>query len=195
MKTFRDSICNQEFTLTAQLKLVHETDRESVLRQAAILGPVVDAIQVTDNPSGTVHMSPLAASALLLQQGIDPVMQMTCRDRNRIALQSDLLGAEALGVTSLLIQRGDKLHDDHRPKTKQVFDIGGKALISAALNFNQDSGSADFFVGAVITAFSPKSGWRAKSLFAKTDRESSSCRLRCVSTRTYCVATWRNWWH
>ena len=169
MKTFHEASRVQDFTVSAQLQLTHATDRETVLQQAEILGPVVDAIQVTDNPNGSVHMSPLAASALLIQQGIDPITHMTCRDRNNIALQSDLLGAEALGITSLLVQRGDKLHDDYRPKTKQVFDIGSRALISAAVNFSQKRTSADFFIGAVITTFNPKSGWRAKSLAAKAD--------------------------
>ena len=155
--------------MSAQLKLNPETDRESVLNQAEMLGPVTNAIQVTENPNGAVHISPLAASALLIQKGIDPILHMTCRDRNNIALRSDLLGAEALGITSLLIQRGDKLHDDYRPKTNQVFDIGSKALIQAALKFSQERMSANFYIGGVITIFNPKSGWQAKSLVAKTD--------------------------
>ena len=169
MKTFYEATRTREFTVTAQLQLTHETDRESVLQQADILGPVVDAIQVTDNPNGSVHLSPLVASGLLIQNGIDPIAQMTCRDRNRIALQSDLLGAQALGITSLLVQRGEKLSKDYRPKTKHVFDIGSRRLIRAALSLNGKPEIADFYVGSVITTFNPKSGWRAKSLVAKTD--------------------------
>lgn len=169
MKIFQEAVRTRDFTVSAQLKLSLETDRKSVVQQAKILGPVVDAVQVTDNPNGSVHMSPLAASALLIEQGIDPVLQMTCRDRNNIALRSDLLGAEALGITSLLIQRGDKLHDKYRPKTKQVFDTGSKALIRAALKLNGERKSANFYVGGVITIFNPKSGWRAKLLVAKVD--------------------------
>lgn len=169
MKTFRDATRTRDFTITAQLKLNHETSRKAVVDQAKILGPVVDAVLVTDNPNGSVHMSALAASGLLLQQQIDPVMQMTCRDRNNIALQSDLLGAQALGVTSLLIQRGDKLPDSYRPKTKQVFDIGSEELIAAALSLEKLQKSRNWYIGAVIIAFNPKSGWRAKSLKAKAD--------------------------
>jgi methylenetetrahydrofolate reductase (NADPH) len=169
LKTFQEATRTRDFTVSAQLNLAPTTNRESVLKQAEILGPVVDAIQVTDNPNGSVHMSPLAASALLIQQGIDPITHMTCRDRNNIALRSDLLGAEALGITSLLVQRGDTLHDDYQPKTKQVFDIGSKGLISAAMSFNRENPSANFYIGAVIIAFNPKSGWRAKSLVAKAD--------------------------
>jgi len=81
LKTFHESIRTQDFTLTAQLnlKLTRETDRESVLQQAQVLGPVVDAIQVTDNPNASAHMSPLSAPALLIQQRIDPITHMTCR--------------------------------------------------------------------------------------------------------------------
>ena len=102
LKTFHEAIRTRNFTVTAQLRLTSDTDRQSVLQQADVLRPVVDAIQVTDNPGGSVHISTLSASSLLLQAGIDPIAQMTCRDRNKIALQSDLLGAEALGITSLL---------------------------------------------------------------------------------------------
>ena len=68
-------------------------DVDSLIRQGEILRPAVDAVQLTDNPSAQVHMSCIAAAALLLQQGIDPIVHMTCRDRNRVALQSDLIGA------------------------------------------------------------------------------------------------------
>lgn len=169
MNTFQEAIRTRDFTLTAQLKLTHETDRESVLQQADVLGPVVDAIQVTDNPNGSVHMSPLVASGLLLQHGIDPIAQMTCRDRNRIALHSDLLGAQALGITSLLVQRGERLSKDYTPKTEQVFDIGSRRLIKTAMGLNGNPEIADFYIGSVITTFKPKSGWRAKSLITKTD--------------------------
>ena len=169
MTTFQEALNKQDFTLTAQLQLTPDTDRESALRQANELGPVVDAIQVSSNPGGSVHISTLAACALLRQAGIDPIAQMNCRDRNRIALQSDLLGARALGVTSLLIQRGDPLDDDYRPSTQQVYDIGSKALIRAALKLNQEHASGNFFVGSIITVFNPRSKWQAKSLFAKTD--------------------------
>jgi len=169
LKTFHEATRTRDFTLTAQLKLTRETGRDSVLQQADVLGPVVDAIQVTDNPNGLVHLSPLAVSGLLIQIGIDPILQMTCRDRNFIALQSDLLGARALGVTGLLIQRGDQLPAGYRPQTNEVFDIGGKKLIAAAANLDRTPGSAKFHIGTVITAFNPKSGWRAKSLVAKID--------------------------
>lgn len=167
MKTFQDAIRTQDFTLTAQLQLTHETGRESVLQQAKLLGEVVDAIQVTDNPGGSVHMSTLAASNLLILQGIDPVAHMSCRDRNSIALQSDLLGAQALGIRNLLIQYGDVLPKDYRPKTKEVFDIRSKDLIGTALSIKTANDATEFYVGGVITIFNCKPTWQAKSLLAK----------------------------
>lgn len=169
LKRFHEAVRTRDFTVTGQLQLTQATDREAVLQQADILGAVVDAIQVTDNPNGSVHISPLVASGLVIQKGIDPILQMTCRDRNQIALQSDLLGAQALGVSSLLIQRGERLSTDYRPKTKQVFEIGSRHLIKTALSLNGKADVADFYIGSVITAFNPKSGWRAKSVVSKTD--------------------------
>lgn len=169
MKTFREAARNHDFTVSANLELTQKTNRESIVAQAKILGPVVDAIQVTDSPNGAIHMSALAASALLIQQGIDPITFMTCRDRNRIALRNDLLGAKALGITSLVLQRGHKLHDDYKPKTRQVYDFDNKALINAAVEFDREGSDDGFYIGAVITAFNPKAGWQAKSLTTKAD--------------------------
>lgn len=166
---FHEAVRKRDFTLTAQLQLAPETDREAVMRQAETLAPAVDAIGVTSNPGGTVHMSTLAAASLLIEKDIDPIVKMHCRDSNSLVLRSDLLGARALGVTSLLIERGDKLPDNYRPRTKAVYDIGSKALIDAALKLNDDNPSTDFFVGGIITAFNPKAGWRAKSLIDKAD--------------------------
>lgn len=166
---FHEAVRKRDFTLTAQLQLAPETDREAVMRQAETLAPTVDAIGVTSNPGGTVHMSTLAAASLLIEKDIDPIVKMHCRDSNSLVLRSDLLGARALGVTSLLIERGDKLPDNYRPRTQAVYDIGSKALIDAALKLNDGDPSTDFFVGGIITAFNPKAGWRAKSLIDKAD--------------------------
>ena len=169
MTTLDEALRTRDFVVTAQLQMTAETDRDSVIEQAEILGPVVDAVQVTSNPGGTLHMSTLAAASLLLQEGIDPVAHMNSRDRNRIALRSDLLGARALGIRSLLFQRGDELADDYRPKTRQVYDIGSKLLVRDAVKLNERNPAEPFTIGAVITAFKPKTTWRAKSVLAKAD--------------------------
>ena len=172
MKTFHAAIRTQAFTLTGQLKLADGTTPAELLEQAELLRPYVDAVQVTDNPSGLVHMSPLAAASLLLQAGIDPIVQLSCRDRNRIALQSELLGAAAIGVSSLLLQRGDKLPKDYQPKTKQVFDIGAKRLVGAAKAIQQDPRLANaekLFIGTIALAFDPAINWKPSALLGRSD--------------------------
>ena len=171
MNTFHTAIRTQAFTLTGQLKLVDDTTPAKLLEQAELLRPFVDAVQVTDNPNGMVHMSPLAAASLLLQAGIDPIVQLTCRDRNRIALQSELLGAAAIGVSSLLLQRGDKLPTDYQPKTKQVFDIGAKRLVGTARAIQQDprlANAANLFIGTIALTFNPASEWKPAALLARS---------------------------
>jgi methylenetetrahydrofolate reductase (NADPH) len=172
LKTFHAAIQTQAFTLTGQLKLADGTTPAELLEQAELLRPFVDAVQVTDNPSGLVHMSPLAAASLLLQAGIDPIVQLSCRDRNRIALQSELLGAAAIGVSSLLLQRGHKLPKDYQPKTKQVFDIGAKRLVGTARAIQQDprlANAAKLFIGTIALAFDPTSKWKPDALLGRSD--------------------------
>ena len=120
--TFKESLQTKEFVLTANVNLAQAPDAESLLRQGEILRPAVDAVQLTDNISAPVHMSGIAAAALLLQQGIDPIVHMTCRDRNRIALQKDFIGAVALGVTSVLVMRGKEIPDSEMHGVRNVFD-------------------------------------------------------------------------
>ena len=88
MTTFQEAVRTQDFTLTVQLQLAQQTDRDAVMRQADIVGPLVDAIGVPSNPGGSVHISALAASSLLIQKGIDPIMQMHCLHSNNPALRS-----------------------------------------------------------------------------------------------------------
>jgi methylenetetrahydrofolate reductase (NADPH) len=172
LKTFHAAIQTQAFTLTGQLKLADDTTPAELLEQAELLRPFVDAVQVTDSPNGMVHMSPLAAASLLLQAGIDPIVQLSCRDRNRIALQGELLGAAAIGVSSLLLQRGDKLPRDYQPKTKQVFDIGAKRLVGTARAIQQDprlANVSNLFIGTIALAFNPVSEWRPAKLRARSN--------------------------
>lgn len=172
MKTFEESIRTQDFTLSAELKLDSHSTAASVVDQAQALIPIVDAVQVTDNPGGRVHMSPLVAAGILLDHEIDPVLHMTCRDRNRIALHSDLLGAAALGVTSLLLMRGRKFSADFPSKPATVHDWGTRKLIAAAQALQSDPNNENpphFFIGSIATAFNPARGWQPGKLAAKAD--------------------------
>ena len=145
-----------EFVVTAEICPPKGTDCRRFLAQAETLSDAVDAINVTDNQGANMRISPLAASALLLQAGIEPVYQLTCRDRNRLALQSDLLGAAALGITNLLLLSGDHIScGDHR-EGKAVFDLDSVQLLAAASRLEQGTdlagkkleGVPQFFAGA-----------------------------------------------
>ena len=170
--TFKDALKTRDFVLTAHVNLARAPDVDTLLRQGDILNAAVDAVQLTDNPGGQVHMSGLAAAALLLRAGIDPVMHMTCRDRNRVALQSDLIGAAAVGVTSVLIMRGDRIPDHMKPKVRSVFDTDAKELMAFARELRRSDDVAllhDFFIGATATVFAPPPGWAPVNLVAKAD--------------------------
>ncbi len=170
--TFKDSLKTKEFVVTAHVNLPRAPDAELLIRQGEILRPAVDAVQLTDNPSAQVHMSGIAAAALLLQQGIDPIVHMTCRDRNRIALQSEFIGAAALGVTSVLLTRGKKIPNSKKLGVRNVFDTTTKELMAYIRNLKNaetDSLVSDFVVGAIAEIFDPNADWTPDNLVQKCD--------------------------
>ncbi len=170
--TFNKALRTKKFVVTAHVNLAQAPDADSVIRQGEILRPVVDAMQLTDNPGAQVQLSSVAAAALLLQNGMDPIVHMTCRDRNRIALQSDLIGAAALGVTSVLLMRGDKVPEHMRPRVRNVFDTQAKELMTFIQNLKDAETVklvSDFLVGATATLFDPEADWTPESLTAKCD--------------------------
>ena len=170
--TFKDALKTKEFVLTAHVNLPQAPDADSVIRQGEILRSAVDAVQLTDNPSAQVHMSGIAAAALLLQQGIDPIIHMTCRDRNRIALQSDFIGAVALGVTSVLVMRGKKIPDSKKLGVRNVFDIPALEFMAVIQDLKQAEVAplaSDFLVGANAEVFDPSADWTPKNLIRKCD--------------------------
>jgi len=172
LTNFREAIYTKNFALTAECFLRPETNAEAIHLQAEVLRESVDAVLLTDNQHGQLHMSSLAAARLMLDNGIDPVMQLSCRNRNRIVLLSDLLGAAALGVTSLLLVRGDRVPDGFNPRPKAVFDVNAKELIATATAMNEDERLPTppaFFIGGVVTPHGPKPGWVPKKLTEKVD--------------------------
>jgi methylenetetrahydrofolate reductase (NADPH) len=121
-------------------------------------------------------MAALAASALLIDAGIEPILQITCRDKNRIALQSELMGAAALNIRNVLVLTGDDPKAGDQPDTKPVFDIDSRTLIETARRLRDDgklptgrevAGKAGFFIGAADMPIDPPPGWEPKSLAAK----------------------------
>jgi len=159
-----------QFAVTAEISPPRGADPKAIGRKAAPLRGWVDAVNITDNAGAHVRMASWAGSLLAAQAGVEPVMQVTCRDRNRLALQSDLLAAAALGIPNVLLMTGDHpRHGDH-PDAKPVFDLDGTALIQAArrmrdegllLSGRQLSTRPDWLIGTVESPFAPPAGQRA----------------------------------
>jgi methylenetetrahydrofolate reductase (NADPH) len=165
LHTFRQALRNQDFTLTAELALDASSDSRAVIAQAKTLAAQVDAIQVPDCSPTYASLSAVAVSAMLLGAGIDPILHLNCRDRNRLALRADVLGAAALGVSSLLLFRGKEVPADLRPKVKTVYDWGTLRLISFAHSLE----AADFMIGSIATVFKPDRDWQPSQLVKKSD--------------------------
>ena len=126
------------FAVTAELGPPKSADGEVVARKARTFAGFGDAFNITDNQTAIVRMTPLAAGALALQSGVEPIMQMTCRDRNRMALQSDLLGASALGIKNILCMKGDPGKIGNHPDAKEVFDLDTMDLIRMAVKMRDE---------------------------------------------------------
>lgn len=135
------------FAVTAELAPVDTSDPKSITQSALVLAEVADAINVTDASGANVHMSCLAACALLRNSGYEPVLQLICRDRNRIALQGILLGAAALDVRNVLCLTGDGVQVGDQPEAKPVFDLDSIQLLETARIMRE---SGHFLSGRVI---------------------------------------------
>jgi len=158
MSRLRDRLEAGEFVVTGELAPPLGTDLTPMRVAAETLGPVCDAINVTDNQGASLHLSSLAASRVVLDMGVEPIFQQTCRDRNRLALQSDLLAAWTLGLTNLLVVTGDDPRGGDHPEAKGVFDLDSTQLAQVARGFNEGhdmkgrdlKGATDFFIGAAM---------------------------------------------
>lgn len=172
MNTFRDAVRTRDFCVSGELFLKPESSAATIAEQARLLGRHVDGVLLTDNQFGQLHMSTLAAAALLIANGIDPIMQLSCRNRNRIALLSDLLGAGALGVTSLLLVRGHYVPEGFNPRPKAVLDLDATELIATATRVRADDALPavpDFYVGGLVTPHRPEPDWTPEKLLKKID--------------------------
>ncbi len=153
---------NGAFAVTAEIGPPMSADKENVIEKAKELKPYADAANVTDNQTSIVRMSSLAGSVLALGEGVEPIMQMTCRDRNRIAIQSDLLGAWALGVRNILCLSGDHQSFGNDRGAKNVYDIDSVQLVKALADMRDEgkfmSGKVSkhppqFFIGTTANPF------------------------------------------
>ncbi len=152
------------FCVTAEVVPPRSADGEIVTAQARALVGYADALNVTDNPTSSAHMSPLAGASLVAGAGVEPTIQLTCRDRNRLGLTSDLLGAWALGARNLLCLNGDPASVGDHPDAKEVYDLGVLELVALATALREEgrllSGATidappRFFVGVADVPFAP----------------------------------------
>jgi methylenetetrahydrofolate reductase (NADPH) len=164
------------FAIAAELSPPRSVNRENILKGVETLRGYADAINITDNQAASVHMSSLAVSALLAQAGVEPVLQMTCRDRNRLGLQADLLGAAALGIRNVLLLSGDHTRWGDSPNARNVFDLDSSYLIRMVRDMVEtgclDNGrkidpAPHFFYGAVANPFAPPYAYRPMRLAKK----------------------------
>src|SRR5262247_4657493 len=132
MSLLQTRLQSGQFVVTAEITPPVSTDPAEFLRRALPLKGLVSAINVTDGAGAKVHLSSLAAAHFLVQSGIEPIFQMTCRDRNRLALQGDLLGAAALGIRNILVLAGDDPKKGDQPEAKAVFDLDSRKLLAMA---------------------------------------------------------------
>ncbi len=164
------------FAVTAEIGPPRGANIAPIRRKARLLHPWVDAANVTDSQSAVVRLPSWAGCLVAMQEGVEPVMQLQCRDRNRIALQSDLLGAAAMGIPNVLLLTGDHPRFGDHPDAKAVFDMDSIQLIWTARTMREQrkllSGrdlkpAPDWFIGAVENPFAPPLTWRAERLGKK----------------------------
>jgi len=158
-KSFRAAAQSGEFLITAEIAPPKGGNPDHMLKMAQALQGRVHAVNITDGSRAVMRMSPLAASVILLQHGIEPVCQIACRDRNRIGLQADLLGAQALGIHNILALTGDPVKAGDHPDAKSVFDLESLRLLRIIAKLNQGldandksltDGATDLFAGAAV---------------------------------------------
>ena len=176
MSTLKEKIGRGEFVITAEIVPPLSAAPDKLLAEAAHLRGLVDAINVTDAAAGRTTMSSFASAALLVAGGYEPILQVTCRDRNRIALAGDLLGAAAQGIRNLLILKGDDPKGGDQPDAKPVFDLDSAALMQLARDM-RDNGALpsdrkidsppQFFIGGADVPRRPDEKWNPGGLLAK----------------------------
>ncbi len=174
----RELLAAGVFAVTAEVTPPLSADPAPLLARAAPLRDQADAINVTDAAGARVAMSSFAAAAILARQGIEPVLQLTCRDRNRIALAGDLIGAAALGVRNILVLHGDAPEGGDLPEAKPVYDLDSRAVIALARRMRDGGGlpsgraiepAPNLFIGAADTPLDPPAGWEPSGLQRKAE--------------------------
>ncbi len=176
--SLREKLAAGQFVITAEVVPPVSADPQALLHKARPLAALADAINITDGAGAHTHLDALTAAGLLVRQGIEPVLQLTCRDRNRIALQSLLLGAAAQGIQNLLMLAGDDPSAGDQPDAKPVFDLGSRSLLETARTMRDRGvlphgraidGRVEFFLGCADLPIDPPPQWQPDNLLRKLD--------------------------
>ena len=149
------------FVVTAEINPPKGVDMTDTLSRVDVLSGLVDAVNLTDHPGSHMSVSPLALAPLIQERGLEAILQVTCRDRNRIAIQGDLLAAHVLGVENVLCLTGDPVGSGDHPEAKTVFDLDSIRLLAAAASLNGGTdmggnrlrGAPSFYLGAAVNPF------------------------------------------
>jgi methylenetetrahydrofolate reductase (NADPH) len=177
------------FAVTAECGPPKGADPELIRKKGNLLKGFVDSVNVTDNQTGVVRLCSLAACALLREQGLDPVVQMVTRDRNRIALQSDVLGASALGIRNILCLSGDHQSFGNQTDAKGVFDLDSVQLLQAVREMRDSrrilggedlSQAPDLFIGAAENPFADPFSYRVLRLGKKAAAGAEFIQTQCI---------------
>ena len=186
------------FAFTGELGPPRGTDADEVRKKASHLKGMVDAVNITDNQTAVVRMSSWAASIIILQEGLEPNFQMVCRDRNRLAMQSDILGAYAHGIRNMLCLSGDHQKFGDHPQAKGVFDIDSMQLIGMVKKMRDEGkflGGTEIghppkiFIGAAANPFADPFEWRVHRLAKKIKAGVDFIQTQCI----YNMEKFRTW--
>ena len=178
-----------EFAFTGELGPPRGTNTEEVREKARFLKGNVDSVNITDNQTAVVRMSSWAASLLIIEEGLEPNYQMVCRDRNRLAMQGDILGASALGIRNMLCLSGDHQQFGDHPDAKGVFDIDSTQLIAMVKQMRDEglflSGGEiehppKMFIGAASNPFAEPYEWRVHRLAKKIEAGADFIQTQCI---------------
>ncbi len=193
-----ETLSRGEFAVTGECGPPRGANKEVINKKIKLLNGFVDAVNVTDNQTAIVRMSSIAASAHLVAAGLEPVMQMVVRDRNRIAIQSDIMGAYSLGIRNILCLSGDHQKFGSQPDAMNVFDINSMNLIRTVRNM-RDTGkdmsgfdldtAPQMFIGAAANPFADPFEYRVIRLAKKIDAGADFIQTQCI----YNMDRFREW--
>lgn len=185
----QEKLAAGEFVVTAECGPPRGSNPEVIRKKGELLKGIVDAVNVTDNQTAIVRMSSIAACTHLIQMGLEPVMQMVTRDRNRIALQSDIMGAYSLGIRNILCLTGDHQTFGSQPEALNVFDIDSMNLVRTVLEMRRDGKDMSgfelddppwMFIGAAANPFADPFEYRVVRLAKKIEAGADFIQTQCV---------------